>query len=105
MKARGLSLTPDKIGQVELATSAFGQGISVTPIQLMNAAAAAVNGGILHEPYILKGFGVQGEILYERGPKEIRRVISEETSALVASLLEHVVSLGTGKSDILMATE
>ncbi len=97
-ESKGIIFNPDKIGQVELATSAFGQGISVTPIQLMNAAAAAVNGGILHEPYILKGFGVQGEILYERGPKEIRRVISEETSALVASSLEHVVSLGTGRS-------
>ncbi len=97
-ESKGIIFNPDKIGQVELATSAFGQGISVTPIQLMNAAAAAVNGGILHEPYILKGFGVQGEILYERGPKEIRRIISEETSALVASSLEHVVSLGTGRS-------
>ena len=47
----------EKIGNVELATSSFGQGNSVTPIQLVNAANAAVNGGVLNKPYILKGFG------------------------------------------------
>jgi stage V sporulation protein D (sporulation-specific penicillin-binding protein) len=58
-ESTGIVFNKDKIGLVELACSAFGQGNSVTPIQLMNAAAAAVNGGILNEPYTLKGFGMQ----------------------------------------------
>ena len=54
-ESTGIIFNPAKIGQVELATSAFGQGISVTPIQLVNAACAAVNGGYLNQPTILKG--------------------------------------------------
>lgn len=96
-ESTGILFNEEKIGNVELVTSAFGQGNSVTPIQLINASSCAVNGGILNTPYILKGFGINGSIIYQNKTKFIRQVISPETSKKVASSLEHVVALGTGR--------
>ena len=53
-ESQGIIFNPDNIGNVELATSSFGQGNSVTPIQLVTAVSAAVNGGNLMQPYIVK---------------------------------------------------
>ncbi len=50
-EARGILFAPDRIGPVELATTAFGQGVSVTPIQQVTAVSAAINGGKLMEPH------------------------------------------------------
>lgn len=101
-ESSGIVFNPEKIGNVELATSSFGQGNSVTAIQLVNAACASVNGGILNKPTILKGIASNyqnGEYLIKQEtPIEVRRVISEETSKTVASSLEHVASLGTARS-------
>ncbi|GAA3323088.1 hypothetical protein GCM10020331_045560 [Ectobacillus funiculus] len=56
-KEKGILFNPaKKIGPVEQATTAFGQGVSVTPIQQVTAVAAAVNGGTLYQPYIAKEF-------------------------------------------------
>lgn len=96
-ESSGILFHPDKIGNVELATSAFGQGNSVTMLQLINAASAAVNGGILRKPYILKCIKDEENIVLENKPVDVRRVISEETSKTVAESLECVVSLGTGR--------
>lgn len=93
----GIIFNPDKIGNVELATSAFGQGNSVTMIQLVNAASAAVNGGLLMKPYILKEIKTNKSILQKNEPTIIRRVISEATSKKTANALECVVALGTGR--------
>jgi len=99
-EASGIVFNPDRIGNVEVATSAFGQGNTVTPLQLVNAANAAVNGGNLNTPYILKGFGVSGTntLIFQRDTKFVRRVISEETSAVMRDVLERVVALGTARS-------
>jgi stage V sporulation protein D (sporulation-specific penicillin-binding protein) len=96
-ESTGIVFNPDKIGNVELATSAFGQGNSVTPIQLVNAASAAVNGGMLNTPYILKGFGIENTVVFQKDKKPVRQVISERTSKTVADALERVVALGTGR--------
>lgn len=96
-ESKGIIFNPDNIGDVELATSAFGQGNSVTMIQLINAACCAVNGGILNKPYILKMIRDKDKIIMENTPTPIRRVISESTSKIVAESLEAVVSLGTGR--------
>lgn len=96
-ESTGIVFDTEKIGNVELATSAFGQGNSVTSIQLVNAASAAVNGGTLNTPYILKGFGIENTIVFQVDKKPVRRVISEETSKIVADSLERVVALGTGR--------
>lgn len=99
-ESTGIIFSPDKIGQVELATSAFGQGISVTPIQLVNAACATINGGYLNQPTILKGIASSytNDIIYQSTPITLRQVISKSTSDLMRRALEHVAALGTARS-------
>lgn len=96
----GLIFNPKNMGDLETATSAFGQGISTSAIQLVTATSAAVNGGNLFKPTILKGLGISNtkEVIYQTTPILKRRVISPNTSKKVADALEHVVALGTGRS-------
>src|SRR5690606_38222574 len=77
---------------------AFGQGVSVTPIQQVAAVAAAVNGGILYQPYIAKELidPITGEVVMRKTPVAKRRVISESTSKEIRHALESVVAQGTG---------
>lgn len=95
----GIMFKPEQIGPVEQATTAFGQGVSVTPIQQVMAVSAAINGGILYKPYIAKEVvdSKTGDVVTESIPEEKRRVISAETSAQVRDALEHVVAQGTGR--------
>ncbi|MGM7684259.1 stage V sporulation protein D [Cytobacillus sp. Hm23] len=95
----GILFDLEKVGPVELATTAFGQGVSVTPIQQVAAVAAAVNGGILYTPYIAKEWidPITGDVISRNTPDEKRRVISEDVSEQVRYALESVVALGTGK--------
>ncbi|WP_033006542.1 penicillin-binding transpeptidase domain-containing protein, partial [Geobacillus sp. WSUCF1] len=95
----GILFDLKRVGPVELATTAFGQGVSVTPIQQVAAVSAAINGGILYTPYIAKQWvdPETGEIVRRNTPKAKRRVISEETSKQVRYALESVVAQGTGK--------
>lgn len=99
-EGKGILFKPDRIGPVELATTAFGQGVSVTPIQQVAAVSAAINGGILYTPYIAKEFidPVTGDVVSRKTPLEKRRVISEETSNQVRYALESVVAQGTGRN-------
>ncbi|MDP4085415.1 MAG: stage V sporulation protein D [Bacillota bacterium] len=94
----GILFPLSKVGPVELATTAFGQGVSVTPIQQVAAVSAAINGGILYKPYIAKELidPVTKEVVMRNTPVEKRRVISEETSKKVRAALESVVAQGTG---------
>ncbi len=99
-EAKGIMFDVNKIGNVELATTAFGQGISVTPIQQVTAVSAAINGGILYQPYVVKSISdpeTNDAIIYNE-PVEKRRVISEETSKMVRYALESVVANGTGRN-------
>ncbi len=84
-----------------LTSAAFGQTFNVTPIGMITAVSAAVNGGYLMEPYIVKEVrNEDGEVVYSKEPTVVRQVISEETSALVADILESVVGDkgGTGSN-------
>lgn len=94
----GILFNLNRVGPVELATTAFGQGVSVTPIQQVAAVAAAVNGGILYKPYIAKELvdPVSKEVVMRNTPVEKRRVISEETSKKIRYALESVVAQGSG---------
>ena len=86
------------MGNVELATTAFGQGISVTPIQQVRAVSAVVNGGTLYTPYIVKNF-LESEtdtIVKSVETKKVDNVISTETSEIVRYALESVVAKGSG---------
>lgn len=96
-ESTGILFNEDKIGDVELATASFGQGNACTAIQLVNASAAAINGGILHKPYVLSKIIKDNQILIKNTPQEIRRVISEETSEIMRHALESVASLGTAR--------
>jgi stage V sporulation protein D len=99
-EGKGILFSLENVGPVELATTSFGQGVSVTPIQQVAAVAAAVNGGILYQPYIVKELRNpdSGEILMHKHPAAKRRVISEETSKELRRALESVVAKGTGKN-------
>lgn len=95
----GLIFDPSVIGPVEVATSAFGQGNSVTPIQLVNAIAATVNGGYLMTPHIVHELRhpYTDEVLMRREPEARRQVISAETSALMRHALEATGAQGGGR--------
>ena len=99
-EAKGIMFSLDKMGPVETATTSFGQGISVTPIQQIRGVSAAVNGGNLYTPYIVRSISESetNEMVVLSKPKFVRKVISEETSNLVRYALESVVANGTGKN-------
>lgn len=99
-ESTGILFPLDKVGPVELATTAFGQGVSVTPIQQVTAVSAAVNGGILYKPYIVKSINEPetNTVIKENKKTVVRKVISEETSAKVRDALEHVVAYGSGRT-------
>ncbi len=97
-EASGIIFNINKIGDLELATTAFGQGVSVTPIQQITAVSAAINGGYLYKPYIVKSLNesLTNSVILKNEPKVVRKVISEKTSDLVRYALESVVARGTG---------
>ncbi len=98
-ESQGVVWSEDNFGIVQLATASFGQRFTVTPISLITAINAAVNGGYLREPYVVDHIvSEDGSITYQADNTAVRQVISEETSARVASLLEGVVTSYTGKN-------
>lgn len=98
-ESTGILFNEANMGPVELATSSFGQGNSVTPIQLMIAMSAAVNGGNLLKPYILKYVTDNSKsVVYEGRPSVKRQVISQEVSEQMRYALECVTALGTGRN-------
>ncbi len=87
----------ETLGSVDLATSSFGQTFTVTPLQLISAVSAVVNGGNLMKPHIIKAYtDSAGNITENIEPETVRNVISEQTSSKMRSILEQVVSNGTG---------
>lgn len=95
----GLLIKSKYVKNVDLARIGFGQSITVTPIQMITAASAVVNGGKLLKPYICEEVIAQdGEVLQRAVPKVVAQPISEETSALMRMLLEGVVEDGGGRN-------
>lgn len=98
-EARGSIQKLRNWGEVELATISFGQGISVTAVQLVTALSSIANGGYLMKPYIVKKVvSPEGKVLREKTPEILKRVISYDTSLKVTNILEEVVENGTGKN-------
>ena len=99
-EGQGIIFDLNQVGNVELATTAFGQGVSVTPIQQATAVSAVVNGGTLYQPYIVKSISEKetGSIIQKTKKKKIRQVISKKTSRIMRHALESVVAKGGGKS-------
>jgi cell division protein FtsI (penicillin-binding protein 3) len=91
----GLLRRPDRWAGIDLATHAFGQGLSTTPLQMVMAYATIANGGFLMRPFVMRrSVGPKGELLLENHPRVVRRVISERTAALLASMLQDVTNEG-----------
>lgn len=99
-EGQGILFPLEKVGNVELSTTAFGQGVSVTPIQQVTAVSAVVNGGYLYKPYIVKSIAEKetNTIIQETSKTLVRKVISSETSAIMRHALESVVAKGGGKA-------
>ena len=99
-ESSGILFKYDNIGPVEQATMSFGQGISVTPIQQIQGVSAAINGGYLNTPFIVKYLSEPetNTIILENKKNTKKQVISEDTSKLVRHILESVVANGTGKN-------
>lgn len=98
-EASGILFTKDNFGPVEHATTSFGQGISVTPIQQMQAVAAVINGGTLYQPYVISKVvdPSTNEALIQNEPIVKDQVVSEKTSSIVRNALETVVANGSGR--------
>lgn len=93
----GIFHTIQNVRDAELATAAFGQRFQITPIGLINAISAVANDGKLMQPRIVKEIrDSDGNVLSKNEPKVIRQVISKQTSETVRSMMEYVVSKGTG---------
>jgi len=88
--------TAKELNATELATSAFGQGLEVTPIQLISAFSAVINGGYLYEPHLMKKVYTDNQIIDTNNQTLVRQVISEEVSSLTRLALGGVVNEGTG---------
>ena len=96
----GILFDIDKMGPVETATTAFGQGVSVTPIQQVMGVSAAINGGNLYTPYLVSSISNANTLdtVLVNKPKLKRNIISEESSKMVRYALESVVAKGTGRN-------
>lgn len=97
-ESSGKVLPHKRWGKIELATISFGQGISVTSLQLVTALSALANGGFLMEPYIIKKIiGSDGTVIREQKPEVRSRVVSYDTTFQMKEIMERVVEEGTGK--------
>lgn len=99
-ESSGIMFKKEVMGEVEQATVSFGQGLSVTPLQLVRAFSAVINGGTLYKPYIVKQIvhPISGDVIMETTPENQGNVISEKTSKLMHAALESVVANGGGKN-------
>lgn len=96
-ESRGVFFSDENFNEVELATSSFGQGFQVTPLQMITAVSAVVNGGNLMKPQLVKAYtDNEGRVIESVEPEVVRKVISEKTSAVMRTALESVVANGTG---------
>ena len=98
-EATGVFAADANFTQLDLACYAFGQNFTVTPLALITAQAACVNGGYLYTPHFAQQItDSDGNVIWQHDDTPVRQVISEETSAAVRECLEYVVAEGTGKN-------
>ena len=94
----GLLIKEENVKTVDIARMGFGQAIAVTPIGLLSAACAVINGGLKITPYFLESACDQtGKVVYKHENKVGERVFSESTSNMMRSFLQGVVDVGGGK--------
>ena len=87
----------DQLGEVQLASSSFGQAMAITPLQMCTAIAATVNGGYLVTPHVVdKITDANGNVIQEIGANVRRQVISQSASEVIRQMMEYEVGNGTG---------
>ena len=87
----------DQLGEVQLASSSFGQAMAITPLQMCTAIAATVNGGYLVTPHVVdKITDANGNVVQEIGANVRRQVISQSASEVIREMMEYEVGNGTG---------
>ena len=97
--SKELVTNTDKWGTASLTSGSFGQTFKLTPLQLVRAISAVVNGGYLMEPYIVsEAIDAKGNTVLKQEPTMVRQVISQETSKIMCGLMESVVTEGTAKN-------
>lgn len=95
----GILISRENVKRVDIARIGFGQSVAVTPVQLLSAACAVVNGGKLMKPYVVKEIrDAEGSLIEKNEPTVRSEPISEETSAVMRKMLESVVENGGGKN-------
>jgi stage V sporulation protein D (sporulation-specific penicillin-binding protein) len=98
-EASGIMIKEEDLKPINIGTISIGQGIAVTPLQLITAVSAVANGGVLMEPQIVRQvLDGDNNVLQDFQPKEIRRVVSEQTAKTEREMLESVVARGTGRN-------
>ncbi len=98
-ESKGIFFSQGNFNETELATSSFGQGFSITPLQMITAFSAVVNGGTLMKPQLIKAYtDSEGNVIENVESEIVREVISESTSKVMRAALEGVVATGTGKT-------
>lgn len=97
-EASGKIDRPRQMSELRLTNNAFGQGLSMTPLQLAAVYATFASGGVYNAPRIIKRIDRDGRLIFKAETKELRRVFSEQTAADVCEILQKAVDEGTGKS-------
>lgn len=97
-EAKGRIDTPNKITRLRLANMAFGQGVTVTALQLAASYLAVANNGIYLKPYIIERIENKGKVIYKGKPTTIRRALSDSTCRILKEILSGVIKEGTGKN-------
>ncbi len=94
---RGILFNPKTMSRIDVATSSIGQGIAVTPLQMITAMAAIANDGVLLRPHIIKTvYNHDGTVYDDVKPQEVHRCIDPWADKMLVSMLERVVSSGSG---------
>lgn len=94
-EARGVLQDPQRMGEIATATTAFGQGMAATPLQVVTALSALANGGLLMRPFVVsKVTRADGEVLLERKPEPVRQVVTKEVARTVTTMMKAVVATG-----------
>lgn len=98
-EAVGVAASEKNFKPIDLASYSFGQNFTVTPLQLIAAQAACINGGYLYTPYVVdRVMDEDGNVISQHDATPVRQVVSEETSAIVREILKGVVANGTGRN-------
>lgn len=94
-EARGILRAPESWRPVEMANIAFGQGVSITPIQLVQAMAAVANGGVMMRPHVVKAIlDSQSRVVSENEPEAVRRVMGAREAHILVDMLRAVTAEG-----------